>query len=76
MNLRNIFPYSAQVKDISNLIIALVVYAIVAVLANVLLGLLGNLWFVGWLFSLLGWLINVYCGLGAVVAILIFFKVI
>ena len=74
MNLKNIFPFSAQVKDVSTLIITLIVYAVITIIAGILLGLLGNLWLIGWAFDVVGWLINIYCGVGAIVAILVFIK--
>jgi len=76
MNLKNIFPYSAQVKDISTLIITLIVYAVITIIAGILLALLGKLWLIGWAFDLVAWLIRIYCGIGAIVAILVFFKLI
>ena len=76
MNLKRLFPYSANVKDVSNLIITMLIYFIVIVVSSILFGLIGNLWLIGWLFNLINWLIRAYCGAGAIVAVLVFLKVI
>ena len=76
MNIKSLFPYSAKVTDISNLIITIVVYFIVIVVSSVFFGILNNIWIVGWIFSLINWVIRVYCGAGAIVAVLVFLKAI
>lgn len=76
MDIKKWFPYSAQVKDVSNLIITMIIYFIIIVVSGFVFGILDNLWIFGWIFSLIDWVIRVYCGAGAIIAVLVFLKII
>jgi len=83
--LKKFFPYSFGIKDTSNFVIKIIVYAVAMIIGGALLGIIG--WInsllpqvvaslLGVVLGLLGSLINLYCVAGIVILILVFCKVI
>ena len=83
--LKKFFPYSFGIKDTSNFVIKIIVYAAAMIIGGALLGIIG--WInsllpqvvaslLGVVLGLLGSLINLYCVAGIVILILVFCKVI
>ena len=83
--LKKFFPYSFGIKDTSNFVIKIIVYAVAMIVGGALLGIIG--WInsllpqvvaslLGVVLGLLGSLINLYCVAGIVILILVFCKVI
>ena len=74
--LKQIFPFSFAAKnDLTALIINIVVYIAVGAVVGFVLGLLGQIPFIGFLFSLIGWVVGLYCLVGIVLAVLDYMKV-
>jgi uncharacterized protein (DUF697 family) len=67
--LKKYFPYSFGVKDLGNLIVKILVYVVVSGVLGFVAGLIP---FVG---GIIGWVINLYCTAGWVLAILDHLKV-
>lgn len=73
--LKKFWPFSFRAKDVSNLIISLLVYIVIDIVCGVVIGLLAKLPLIGWLFALVGSLVGLYAFVGIVVTILVFLKV-
>ena len=73
--LKKFFPYSFGVKDLTDMIIKIIVYVVVGAIASVLIGLLKEIFIIGAIIGALGGLIDLYCTVGIVLAILDHFKV-
>ena len=70
------FPHAFKAKDVKSLIIGLIVYALIAFVSGLVLGLLGIIPILGFIFRVIGWLFEVYCIAGVIITILVFIKVI
>ena len=74
--LKKFFPISFKYTDtVANLIIGILIYVIGKVVAGAVIGLLAGLPLIGWLFSLAGSLLGIYCVAGIVIEVLVFAKV-
>lgn len=73
--LKKFWPFSFRAKDVSNLIISLLIYIVIDVVCGVVIGLLAKLPLIGWLFALAGSLVGLYAFVGIVVTVLVFLKV-
>lgn len=74
--IKKLFPQAMQAKDLKGLLIAILIYVIVNLVGGFVLGLLAKLPLVGFVFGLVGWVLNIYCAVGIIVAILVFFKIV
>ena len=83
--LKKFFPLSWKyTKDVSNLIIGIIIYVVAAILAGALIALATLLvgwiplvgWLVAWALGLVGSLIGVYSLVGLIILILVYCKVI
>ena len=73
--IKKLFPYSFKASSVKDLIITLVVYLIADLICGVVIGLLGKLPLVGWLFGIVGWIAGIYFFVGIVLAVLNFLGV-
>ena len=73
--LKKFWPFSFRAKDVSNLIISLLIYIVIDVVCGLVIGLLAKLPLIGWLFALAGSLVGLYAFVGIVVTLLVFLKV-
>lgn len=74
--IKKLFPQAMQAKDIKGLLIAILIYVVVNFVGGFILGLLDNIPLVGFVFGVIGWLLTIYCAVGVVVAILVFFNIV
>lgn len=80
--LKKFFPYSFGAKDVTALVIKIIVYVVAMVIGGLLLGLIGLIsgWIpvlgaiIGWILGAIGTVIEVYCVIGIVLAILDYLK--
>lgn len=70
--IKKIFPFSFKATDVVGLVISIVIY----VIAPTILGLLGKIPLIGFIFGILAWASGIYCTIGIVLSILYFVKVI
>ena len=70
--LRKYWPLSFAVNkgDVKNFVIKLVIYAVAAIIIGVIFGLLGQIPFIGFLFGIIGTVLDAYCTAGIVFCIL------
>jgi len=75
--LRKVWPLSFAVEkgDTKNFIIKLVIYAVAAIIFGVIFGLLGQIQFIGFLFGIVGTVLDLYCTAGIVFCVLHFIGV-
>ncbi|MBQ2901524.1 MAG: hypothetical protein IJE49_06700 [Agathobacter sp.] len=73
--IKKLFPHAMQAKDVKGLIIAILIYAVVHLVGGLVLGLLDNIPLVGFVFGVLGWVLSIYCAVGIILAILVFFNI-
>ncbi len=70
------FPQAFKANDVKSLIIALLIYAVLAVVGGFIIGLLGIIPIIGFIAGVLGWLLEIYCTIGIILAILVFLKIV
>lgn len=73
--LKKLFPYSFHVADLKNLIIKIVVYIVGSFLVSLVVGLLSFIPVLNILLRIIGWIVDIYCVVGIVLAVLDFLKV-
>ena len=73
--LKKFFPYSFGVKDLTDMIVKIIVYVVVGAIASVLICLLKEIFIIGAIIGALGGLVDLYCTVGIVLTILDHFKV-
>ncbi len=81
--LKKFFPYSFGIKDTSNFVVKIIVYAVASIILGAIVGVLA--WLVGltpavggilsWVVGTLGSLVSLYCFAGIVILVLVFTKV-
>lgn len=74
--IKKYFPQAFAAVDVKALIISLVIYAVIACVAGLVLGILSIIPILGFIFRVISWLIELYCVAGIILAILVFIKVI
>jgi hypothetical protein len=74
--LKLVFPFSFKVKEknVTDLVVTLIIYVVLAVVGGLLLGLLSWLPILGVIFIILGSLLDLYALIGIALAILNFFN--
>jgi len=73
--LKKLFPHAIKATEVNSLIVALIIYIVIAVVGGALIGALAGIAVIGWLFGLLGGLVDLYATVGVVLAILAFLKI-
>ncbi len=74
--IKKLFPQAMQANDLKGLLIAILIYAVVNFVGGFVLGLLDAIPLVGFVFGVLGWVLSIYCAVGIIVALLVFFKIV
>lgn len=70
------FPQAFKAVDVKSLVIALLVYAVIAFVGGLILGILGIIPIIGFIAGVIGWVLEIYCTIGVILAILVFLKVV
>lgn len=75
--LQKVFPFSFKVKekDVTSLIVSIIINIIVAAVGSLVLGLLSGIPIIGFLFAFVGGLMDLYAVVGIVLAVLIFLNI-
>ena len=75
--LKKYWPLSFAVHrgDVKNFVIKLVIYAVAAIIVGAIFGLLGQIPYVGFIFSIIGTVFDLYCTIGIVICILYYIGV-
>ena len=72
--LKKFFPFSFKVGNLRELAIRIAIYIVASAVAGLVLGLLGKVPLVGFVFGFISGLIGLYCLVGIVLAVLDFLK--
>lgn len=76
-SLKKLFPFSFGLTgDVVKLIISIIIYVVIGVIGGLLIGLLAGVAHIGFLFVILGTLLDLYTLIGIILAILNFFKIV
>ena len=70
------FPQAFKANDVKSLVIALLIYAVIAFVGGLILGILGVIPVIGFIANVIGWLLEIYCTVGIILAILAFLKIV
>jgi len=74
--LKKLFPVSFKYADtVANLIIGILIYVVGGAVAGAVIGFLSAIPVIGFVFSLVGSLLGIYCFAGIVIEVLLFAKV-
>ncbi len=74
--LKKYLPHAFKATESNALVIALLIYIVLAIVGGAIIGLLASIPVIGILFSIIGALIDLYSLAGVVLSILVFVKVI
>lgn len=73
--LKSIFPFSYRANSVGGLVVAIIGYLLAGAVISFLFSWLGGLWLIGWLFSIIMSIIDLYFLAGIVIAVLVFTKI-
>lgn len=73
---KKFFPFSVKGTDIKSLVISIIIYIVIGFVGGLIIGLLGAIPLIGLLFRIVGWLLDIYCLVGIVLAVLHFLGVV
>ena len=74
--LKTWFPFSFRPADTRAFVITLVIYILLGTVIGVLIGVLSHLWLIGWIFRIIGSLLDLYLLVGIILTVLSFTGVI
>lgn len=73
--LKKFFPLSFGSKDVANLVVKALIYLVVGIIAGFAIGILANIPVINLVTGLVGTLVDLYCVVGIVIAILDYLKI-
>lgn len=75
-SIKEFFPIGKQVRprDGQSLLIAIVIYIVVAAVVGLANAVLGRIPLIGWIIGVLSWLIGFYCLVGIILAVVEYAK--
>ena len=73
---KKLFPFSFKEFDVKSLVITIIAYIVLGFLVGLVLGLLGKIPLIGWIFRLVRWLVELYITIGIILAILKFLNIV
>ena len=73
--LKKFFPHAFKAAEVKDLVIAIIIYLVIGFVGGLIIGLLSAIPFIGWLFSIVGGLLDLYTLIGIILAVLVFAKV-
>ena len=74
--LKKYLPHAFKAKQTNDFIVSLIIYAAIAIVGGAIIGLLAKLPIIGFIFSIVGAIVDLYALVGIVLSILVFVKVI
>ena len=70
--LKTAFPFSFRPADTRAFVITLVIYLILGAVIGGVISLLSHLWLIGWIFKIVGSLLDLYILVGIILTVLSF----
>lgn len=74
--IKKIFPLSTSCTDRDTFIKNVIIYFVAAIVCWLVFTLLGRIPLIGAVLGIIGWIIDVYLGLGIILAVLIYFNIV
>ena len=74
--LKKYFPFSFGISEVAKLVISIIIYVVIGIIGGAIIGFLSGIAVIGWLFAIIGSLLEVYVVVGIVLAVLDFLKII
>ncbi len=74
--LSKIFPFSTRSNTVGGLIVSIAVYIVCGAVAGIIIGLLAKMPIIGFIFGLVGGIVDLYCLCGIIISVLIYCKVV
>ena len=71
---KKLWPHALRTKDVKSLVITIILYIVANFVLGLVLGLLAAIPLLGFIFSILSWVVSIYCLVGIVLAVLNYFK--
>jgi hypothetical protein len=68
-------PFKIKPKDVTSFIVQLIIFALIIIVASILIGVLRAIPIVGWVFGIVGGLIDLYSLIGVILCICKFLDV-
>ncbi len=76
-SLKKLFPYAFKAKDLTGLIVALIIYIVVfGVLGAAINFLAAILPIIGFVIGIIGWAVGIYGAVGVILSVLCFLKIV
>jgi uncharacterized membrane protein YkvI len=72
---KKLFPLSTSCSDNESFIRNLIIYVVAIVICSLIFSLLGKIPLLGIVFSILGWVVDLYLVVGIVLAVLLYFNI-
>jgi len=73
--IKSLFPFSFRASTVKELVITILVYLVADFVCGLIIGFLGSLPIVGFIFAIIGWVLGLYFFVGIVLAVLSYLKV-
>ena len=73
--IKSLFPFSFRASTVKELVITILVYLVADFVCGLIIGFLGILPIVGFIFAIIGWVLGLYFFVGIVLAVLSYLKV-
>jgi len=73
---KKLFPVSMRAKDTNGLIVSILMYAIVFVALFLINKVVSIIPLIGWVVGVLSGVIDLYCVIGIIIAVLVFLKIV
>ena len=70
------FPISARAKTLGGLLVSILIYIVVGFLIGLCLKVLAILPLIDIILGIIGWLVELYIAVGAIISLLVFFKIV
>lgn len=74
--LKKYFPRAFKANDVSDLVVALIIYLAIGIIGGAIIGVLCKIAIIGTIFTIVGAIIDLYALIGIVLSILVFLDVI
>ena len=76
MDFKKFFPVSANSDTTNGLVTAIIIYVVAIVVSTLLMSVRGGIAVIGTIIGIVGYIFYLYCSIGIIISLLIYFKVI
>ena len=69
------FPHALKADNVTGLLVSILFYVLVNFIGGFICGLVSTLPLIGFIASFAGWVLGIYCAIGALLSLLIFLNI-